>query len=384
MRWFTASATGNNNNPLPDDIEQLLDGNAARSGRFFAKKKTCPLCRTVVRERPVEVWGIKSMVGTLVRSCLVDLPVPAPPMPDEQGANANINEDPWRNIFRRGRPHDLIDFLQPMMNLMPPPPADNENREDMGMYDAEDGGVYRCLDCMHEIWAGTCTNCHRMYAGHERDEDDEGEDDDDDMIGLHHLEIPLDNVGRPNLFMGRALHRLMQNRDFGFEPGLDTDDEDDDEDEDAEEDVYIGLGGGGVLDADEEDEDEDELDNPMVLGLGRQPPFQGLPAVHVQHGPGLPLFAELMSDDEGGLVEDGGIARVYEVSDEEEDEDYESSFIQDDSEEENVQQNHRRARRLVDIIDLAAEEDDSDDDGVRQENRLAPPCQQGLSRSLDH
>lgn len=37
------------------------------------------------------------------------------------------------------------------------------------MLDMEDGGVYRCLDCMHEIWDGICTACNRVYPGHQVD-----------------------------------------------------------------------------------------------------------------------------------------------------------------------------------------------------------------------
>jgi hypothetical protein len=56
-----------------------------------------------------------------------------------------------------------------------------------GFLDDEDGGVYRCYDCMHEIWDGICSSCGRVY--HNIDEEDEdfdlghelGSDDEDDF-----------------------------------------------------------------------------------------------------------------------------------------------------------------------------------------------------------
>lgn len=41
------------------------------------------------------------------------------------------------------------------------------------MLDMEDGGIYRCFDCMHEIWDGVCTSCGRLYPGHQPNPDDD-------------------------------------------------------------------------------------------------------------------------------------------------------------------------------------------------------------------
>ncbi|PCH37511.1 hypothetical protein WOLCODRAFT_140902 [Wolfiporia cocos MD-104 SS10] len=105
------------------------------------RRKTCPHCRARVVERPVEVWAIKDAVGAVVRAGIV----PAPPADAEPGA------DPWDGIF-------------------PKPPRDAAGRdvrqEDRGILDAEDGGVYRCVDCMHEIWGGVCAECGRVYPAH--------------------------------------------------------------------------------------------------------------------------------------------------------------------------------------------------------------------------
>lgn len=119
------------------------------------RKKTCPLCRAIVRERPVEVWGVKSMVGAIAKSSLIEINVPAvdpapPPAKDS---------DPWAGIFNK---------------------QTDGGREmavggEMGIQDVEDGGIFRCLDCMHEIWDGVCSNCGREYAGRiEAGEDAQG------------------------------------------------------------------------------------------------------------------------------------------------------------------------------------------------------------------
>lgn len=54
--------------------------------------------------------------------------------------------------------------------------------EDSGLYDEEDG-VYRCMDCLHEIWGSVCSGCHRVYQGH-AESGDSDDDDDVDFYGL--------------------------------------------------------------------------------------------------------------------------------------------------------------------------------------------------------
>jgi hypothetical protein len=87
-----------------------------------------------------------------------------------QPADVNIKEasppisetpqqDPWVDIF----PPTL---LRPAI-----PPAEGSPSV-FGMYDAEDL-VYRCLDCMHEIWGSLCTQCGRHYSGHDENASDE-------------------------------------------------------------------------------------------------------------------------------------------------------------------------------------------------------------------
>ncbi|KAJ7628403.1 hypothetical protein FB45DRAFT_918197 [Roridomyces roridus] len=139
------------------------------------RKKTCPNCRATIKQRPVEVWSIKEMVVAFLKSGLAssDLstePPPAPALPGPpQHEDANPR-DPWYNIFRYPHQH-------PMFH---PPGTHGDDIQDMGMLDAEDGGVYRCLDCNHEIWDGVCTSCQRVYPGHQTEEENMFDFDEDD------------------------------------------------------------------------------------------------------------------------------------------------------------------------------------------------------------
>ncbi|KAH7907396.1 hypothetical protein BJ138DRAFT_1160228 [Hygrophoropsis aurantiaca] len=135
------------------------------------RKKTCPHCRALVRERPSEIWGVKSMVQGLVKSELV----PIPPLLDGHDANP-APADPWAGIFRKATNLDGA-FFPPFVPIgfhagddVAPPQG---QAADLGMLDMEDGGIYRCLDCMHEIWDGVCTSCGRVYRGHQHDDDED-------------------------------------------------------------------------------------------------------------------------------------------------------------------------------------------------------------------
>lgn len=83
------------------------------------------------------------------------------------------------------------DMLLPADEDIPPPPLhphayahrnDGGGRGDpdlTGMYDAEDD-VWRCVDCTHEVWAGICSSCRRVYPENEEyDPDDELEEEDE-------------------------------------------------------------------------------------------------------------------------------------------------------------------------------------------------------------
>jgi hypothetical protein len=188
----------------------------------------------------------------------------------------------------------------------------------MGMYDPEDGGIYRCIDCMHEIWGGVCTNCQREYPGHERFEDDSDEDfhdvdDDDDAHG-----------GLGGNFLGRRLREIW--RGYNEAPlgwGVEDDDDDDDvdigefhdahadpmelTDDDDEEDGHGSISDEGhdlavgveEMSEDEDDEDsggewytdddDEDVDEGMFFGnllrrhgLRRQLDVQPAPAGHIE------------------------------------------------------------------------------------------------------
>jgi hypothetical protein len=266
-----------------------------------------------------------------VRSGLVELPVPPPAAGDDvstQGLNGN--PDPWRRIFRpTSRPRNDLDLFG-----LGPPVAPDENAprgglEEMGMYDAEDGGIYRCIDCMHEIWGGACTGCRRVYAGHEAADGEDGLGGDDDEPG------PADPFGGL-----RGRQRML--RDFigmlarGGRGALDLDVDDESD---------LGFGGPGVFgDPDDEDEDDDDDDdNPGIpetmAERYRQLALDGLPGALVAGPPmmyplypGEVMYADFTDEDEDDDEDvEAGIARIEEEADEE---GYESSFIDDNGNEE--------------------------------------------------
>lgn len=416
MRWFTSVQNDNPNanhvNPNPvtglDDIPRLLSSQPAVRGTFLRNHKSCPLCRAAIIDRPAEIWSIKSMVAHLIKSNLVELPTMPPPPSAIETPNANgvltSRNDPWRNIF--GKPRLPERRRQYQAQFFPPPPADHDGQEeegwgpqDMGMYDAEDGGIYRCLDCMHEIWGGVCTNCEREYAGHARfDGDDEEDDFSDNGIG-------------PG-FLGRRLREIWG----GYAPDhpefdwlVDTEDEDDEEEEvdhdgGGDIDMYGGqpLGGIDLTDVSDQDsvlEDAEEAtfttpstsedggdserswtsdgeDDGHNALLAHQAEFIDM----INNGPPWPQFGQLREDD--------GVAHIEEIEDpeeeegedtedvfhsgsdsdphshpssgEEQEEDYEDSFIDDDEEDGANGYNLRRhdLRRRDQAIDLVDSEDD--------------------------
>ncbi|KAJ3790056.1 hypothetical protein GGU10DRAFT_431218 [Lentinula aff. detonsa] len=151
---------------------------------IYLRKKSCPHCRTTVRDTPVEVWAIKNMVNSLGSTgLLVGLPLsPEPVAGSSSGIQTGsviepLKKELWKDIFY---PH-RSSFLS------------LASREDAGIRDDEDGGVYRCVDCMHEIADGACTHCHRIYRAHGDFEfGDDLEDDDDapffDLAFHNHLD----------------------------------------------------------------------------------------------------------------------------------------------------------------------------------------------------
>jgi hypothetical protein len=122
------------------------------------RKKTCPHCRSVVRDRPIENFTIKEMVNSLVGSGLVgEVPGGA------TDAAPATSADPWAGIFPK---HPV---MENNYDGLPFPLWDEGEDEDygyeegdMGIHDEEDD-VYRCRGCMNEVVDGFCTVCERQY-----------------------------------------------------------------------------------------------------------------------------------------------------------------------------------------------------------------------------
>lgn len=235
----------------------------------IVRKKTCPHCRAVVRDRPAEIWTIKNLAHLVGKSGLTNVP---PHLDAQANVDRPADVDPWNGIFRKSA-HGFLPWLLA-------DEADTEPRrgEDVGMLDTEDGGIYRCLDCMHEIWDGVCTSCGRNYPGHEG-----GEDWSDDELGLD---------------FGPGVEEFDPEDDPGW-MGLEEGEGDDEDDGLAIGDWYPGLPVfRWRLGFDEEDEEEDDEDDEEA---GYESDFiddehdTGIPPGPVQQ---LPHIYELTDDSD--------------------------------------------------------------------------------------
>jgi len=211
-----------------------------------------------------------------------------------QGSAAHAT-DPWHRIFRPvrtsfGGHHPFNPWWQDWTE--DDDPVDASERvdgplEDVGMFDAEDH-VYRCLDCMHEIWGGRCSSCDREYPGHPEAGDDDDEDE-EDVIEIEDDDSDDELFGH-GFSLGEMLNRI-EGRERGmwsFGRESDTEDEEDYTDEDGE--SIHGSGGGTFTWHDDDSDDE-------------------------------PLFAHIEEELQVGV----------EVEVEDDEDGYESSFIDDDS-----------------------------------------------------
>lgn len=105
------------------------------------------------------------MVAAVVKSGLaLDFP-PSAEVDSKEAASREFadseppSRDLWANIFPP----------LPLRTGLSPPGG---SPDAFGMFDAEDQ-VYRCLDCMHEIWGRSCSHCGRHYDGHTVDSSDD-------------------------------------------------------------------------------------------------------------------------------------------------------------------------------------------------------------------
>ncbi|KAI0634109.1 hypothetical protein C8Q77DRAFT_1109863 [Trametes polyzona] len=275
----------------------------------WLRKKTCPHCRALVRDRPIEIWTIKEMVASFVKSGLAQALTPAPAAENDAPANA----DPWAGIFRP---------LPRQGGVFPNDHPPELMHQIMGLRDDEDGGIYRCIDCHHEIVDGACSDCGRVYPGHDPLAHELDEFDEEDGFG---------HWGQPGL----------------FDDDLDDDLDDDSEDGDEGDGAFMGLAhvnllrrlfnlplpGGGLGDEDADDGDAR--------------------SEHSDHSEPAYGF-DLGPVENHGHLGDGGEG-------EEDDEDgYESSFIDDGGEEEPRRQPLGRRGRADSVIDLT---DDGEEEG---------------------
>ncbi|KAF9045476.1 hypothetical protein BJ165DRAFT_1611587 [Panaeolus papilionaceus] len=338
VRWFTAPRNPNANEPGPSneaanehDVDHLLDAPTARRGAYIRRNKTCPLCRTVVSERPVEMWTIKAMVASLVRSGLSDLPVPPPTQPEAAASNETTgpggrdrDADPWRNVFRKSLPAGTGagGFLEILNGLHGRGPGirldqifgqnaqavlngnvnrnanangganqagnagnnpNDDNPAQVGMFDQEDG-IYRCIQCMHEIWNGVCTACHRRYPAHRAlmdrgrvggraprrqlataNANRRGWAPDSDSDDIDPGELAMDDNGSDDGALRAQEIEDHNNQVMRTLMGDDIDDDEDDEDDEGY--PYDALEralAGEHFDDDDHDEDEDDMDGPFA------------------------------------------------------------------------------------------------------------------------
>ncbi|KIM92263.1 hypothetical protein PILCRDRAFT_117286 [Piloderma croceum F 1598] len=246
----------------------------------LVRKKTCPHCRAAITDRPVQVWGVKSIVSCFAKSGLLQgsfLSADEAAEASGNGAVVGEGKDPWDGIFRRkqrggrGATRERLNDFDLQRDIF----DGSEDERGAGILDDEDGGVYRCYDCLHEIWDGLCSNCGRAYPNFDGDEDDgdfyleSDEDDfgdDGDDVGLrwmaqahldfHHALGFDDHQQPPQQHEEEGPHDDIQARlidieaeraaDEGREPDFRAElpfvgsEGDDDDDDDGEEEEYEG------------------------------------------------------------------------------------------------------------------------------------------------
>lgn len=301
VQWFNAPPA--DNQPAPPAI---------------VRKKTCPHCRAVVRDRPAEIWTIKNLAHVIEKSGLLNVP---PHAKSEANADRPADADPWNGIFRKSG--------QGFLPWLLAEEADPEPRrgEDVGMLDMEDGGIYRCLDCMHEIWEGMCTACGRRYQGHVG-----GEGWSDDELGLD---------------FASGVEEFDPEDDPGW-MGLEDGEGDDEDDGLAIADWYPGLPlfrwgfGFNGEDGEEESEDEDEDDE----GDNEDPAYES-------------SFIDDENDTGISRVSMQELLHVYELTDDGDSDDSRSHVDVDiHSEEEDESSFTSRRGRTAPIVVSSGEEDE--------------------------
>ncbi|KAI0369183.1 hypothetical protein BV20DRAFT_968377 [Pilatotrama ljubarskyi] len=133
LEWFKSAPPGEDE-MLDDEYPDAL----------LYRKKTCPCCRTIVRNRPIPLYLVKSLASAVDKARAPNgVARPSPP-PDD--------EDPWAGIFR-----DPTDYE----NYWSTDEDDDDDEEEDDEDDAEDGEEY---DDDDDYWS---------FDGYGTGEDDE-------------------------------------------------------------------------------------------------------------------------------------------------------------------------------------------------------------------
>ncbi|KAH8112328.1 hypothetical protein DFH11DRAFT_1606941 [Phellopilus nigrolimitatus] len=242
--------------PPPQHLAHNFDGEdptllARGAPMLIRKEKTCPHCRAVIREAPVEAWGLKDIVAHLFASkgnLAKDVyPEHEPPEVCEPGLG-QTSADVWRGVFRPGRTLDLRVAPSVDRNGRAEDNEDFERGGDRGFFDDEDG-VHRCTACYHEIWDGICSSCGRLFPGLL----DHAEDGDEDEDGGHWVDAQgFDDGGWMDQHEGFGgadggldLHEIVD----AFARGarlIPRDGQDQDQDDDGYESSFIDDEDGGA------------------------------------------------------------------------------------------------------------------------------------------
>ncbi|KIK68271.1 hypothetical protein GYMLUDRAFT_35650 [Collybiopsis luxurians FD-317 M1] len=229
-----------------------IEGFGTRQPPVFARKKSCPHCRATIRQPPVEVWPIKNMVNSLVGTgLLIEIP-----STDNQAGAETSKDDLWKNIFCPTRSSD-------------------DDRDQLGVRDDEDG-VYRCIDCHHEINNAICSHCHRIYHGHFLDNPDFSDDGEDlepylDFFDEDIADEDEDGFDFPDDFF-TYIPQWYHPRRFGRTVDVDDDGSEDDE-EAGSLNGFIddGEGESRIVEVDLDEEGNAEANEPEFIDSRQEP-----------------------------------------------------------------------------------------------------------------
>lgn len=274
LAWFRAPPA-HITLPPPEHLLQNFDPEeptllARGAPMLLRKEKTCPHCRAVVREAPVEAWAVKDTVGHLYThfDTIAKQLYPSHERPTDGPVVTGIGLEAWNGVFRGvTRPRALG-----AANAEPDAQGQNvdgdEDEGRRGFWDEEDE-VYRCRDCMHEIYGGVCSSCGRLYAEHLHEDGDEWftEDEVDGGLWMDHGPVGNwhGNAGMDNVIYDGSDVDDFHFGDVGLMGGPHRAREDDgyessfiDDSDDGNQDGQVRNGNGEEYHSAEDDEEQDD------------------------------------------------------------------------------------------------------------------------------